>query len=402
MPGWPADVLLLDDLFRNWQQAHSPTTRNTAWNLLLSQARKRLQGWLSPIIFAGTRWHEDDPQARYLQLARQDRNADQWVVLRLAARAEPADPKAEVEAYRLPDPMGRAPGQIIEPQRFDEREVAARFAGSAYLANAQEQQRPTAQEGDDIKRAWFKIRDTAPPTFDHMAAFWDMKLKDNEAGDYVVGGCWGRSGSALWLIDVLRGQWNQDMTECAIVLMYVRHPQVRAQYIENTGNAPEVMAALRKAHPNYEVTDRTADELRMTHEERQAVQRIRRAGIGRLVPDVPKGSKFVRMMAQIGYLAGGDVWLLEAGWNDAYIDEMTAFGPNMAHDDQVDMTSMALKRMGHSQAKAKSPTGQVPTGPQPTRGGTTTGNVPTTPAQARPVPRSRVRGASVAQLPRYR
>lgn len=396
MAGWPADVLAVDDLFKNWQDAHSPTRRDNAWNFLISQARKRLQARWNPRIYSTTRWHEDDPPNRFLELAEIDPRADQEAVLRLPARARPAQPKHQLWVYRLPDPLGRADGEIIEPDRFDEQEVDARAAGSQYLTDALEQQEPTAQEGGEIRRSWFRIRDSAPAEFQTVQAFWDMKLKDNQQGDFVVGGCWGRQGSALWLLDVLRGQWNQDMTECAITLMKVRHPAIELQHIENTGNGPEVMAALRRAHDTYEVLDETAAELRMTDTERAKVQAIRRRGIGQLVSYNPKGPKEVRMRAQIGSLRA-DTWLLEGPWNAHYVDEMVAFGPNSAHDDQVDMTSMALHRLAVNGATVTRPQGTTPTA---TAGATRQGSTPTGPPPG-PAPKARVRSSN-ARITRIR
>lgn len=402
--GWPADVLLIDDLFKGWVAAHSPTTRNLVWSIYTSQLRKRLQGRHCVRLYATTRWHEDDPPARMLDLQDADAKADRWVVLKLAARAEPPDPKAKHEVHRQPDPLGRQPGEVIEPGRFDETEVAARMAGSSYLANAQEMQRPTPQEGGEIKRAWFRIRDTMPARFDLEIASWDMKLKEKESGDFVAGGWWGKVGSAMWLGEVMRGQWNQPTTECAMALLKVRHPRIRLTYYENTGNGPEVVASLRRAHPNYEVSDEVAGELGMTLEEREKVNRVRRAGMSGLMPVTPRAAKDVRMRAVSGSIEDGSTYLVEAGWLDAYLDEMAAFGPNAAHDDQVDMTSQALSKLLQGQASATSAKGDTPKPKIDTRGGGTTGVTqgtpppPTTPDQA--ARSGRVRSASRVVVPR--
>ena len=396
--GWPVDAMLLDDLYKGWVAAHSPTIRATVRNIYATQIRLRVQSRFCPKIYATTRWHEDDLPDSLLNKSLDSKVVDEWRVLRLAARAELPDPKARFDVYRLPDPLGREPGQVIEPARFDEQEVAARSAGmSSYLANALEQQKPTPEEGDELKRAWFRIRDAGPARFDLEIASWDMKLKDNEAGDFVVGGCWGRAGSAMWLTDVLRGQWNQATTENAIALMAVRHPRIRMHYIENTGNGPEVMTALRMGRPGYEVSAHIAGELGMTADEIAAVTRLRRQGMGKLFPVNVKGSKSVRMRAVSGSIEGGDVYLLDRAWTDAYLDEMAAFGPNAAHDDQVDMTSQAIARLLQGAATVTRAEGSIPKTSIDTRGGGTTG---VTLSTAVTQGRARVRSASRVVVPR--
>lgn len=338
--GFPADAAIVDDPFKNWQEAHSEAVREHTWRILISSVRIRLQGPRCPWIIAGTRWHMDDAQGRAL-----DRlvGLDTFTRVRLPARAD--------HKYG-PDPLGRQLGEVLEPRRFDDAEVTARArALGTYLANALEQQDPTPEEGTDIKRAWFKLDTTMPARFDAMASSWDMKLKDREAGDYVVGGAWGRTGGDFWLLDVFRGQWNQATTKAAIVLLSVRHPGVRAHYIENTGNAPETLEELRAADPDYVMSSDVQGALGAVDEEARAVEQIIRRGVPGLIPVNPRGDKRIRARAVSPIIEAGNVHLpAGAAWLDAYLSEMAAF-PNATHDDQVDMTSQALSKMAHTDAE---------------------------------------------------
>lgn len=594
--GIPVDVALCDDLFKGWTTAHSPTQREHVWNVYTSQVRMRLQSETCPIIHVGTRWHEDDIPSRLLALALSNPAADQWVVVRLPTFAEAADPGNRDPLLRLPDPLGREPGELLSPERFSEKEALARKAavgqylwcspaetpilmadwttrpiadvregdevvgfvsepghklrlvpsvvrhagwvadrevhryrlasgrsaratrehrwftragrpyrpanvgtplrflcptdegpltprerelwaylagivdgegcllrsninvcqtvgrnlpiakritevldelGLAYTAtleppppgrgvedrlsvsihragavmrrlvrdtpfakreqaaarlfegagrneresdrvvaieaegvepvfaletetgnyvawgylsanSAMEQQRPAPAEGHIFKRAWWRLdlESLFSGKADAWISSWDMKLKEKRSGDFVVGQVWARTGKDLWLVDMLRGQWDQPTTENAVALLMVRYPSCRHHVMENTGNGPEVMDALRTAFPLYELSDEIASELGMTEQERAAVQALRRRGLPGIIPNNPKGSKLARAIATTGTIEAGDVHVAEKWWTGIFLDEMASFtGHGDAHDDIVDAATQAIRKL---------------------------------------------------------
>jgi predicted phage terminase large subunit-like protein len=349
--GYPADVILLDDLIKGWQAAHSATERDFVWNVYRSAIRLRLQALQCPIIDVGTRWHEDDHHRRLIDQAVP---GETWHVIRLPATAEAPDPNATDPLLREPDALGRAPGDVLEAKRFPPEEVEARRVTlGTYLWAAMEQQRPAPEEGTEVLRAWFQVEVTLPPKPDRAIASWDLKSKDKESGDYVVGQLWWRVGGGYWLMDQLRGQWNNATVKNAMALMKVRHPEISLQLFENAGNAPELTAELRRGDRHYEVQDDVANKLGMTENERNAVQMLIRHGMSSLIPVTPKGDKSMRMRAVSPTVEGRNVHLpAGAAWVPLYLDEMSAF-PNGAHDDQVDATSQALARLGRGVTTAR-------------------------------------------------
>lgn len=358
--GFPADGVIGDDLLKGWQAAHSEADRERTWKVVISQMRMRLQRADDPFMLVGTRWHEDDPQGRALTLLD---GVDKFRRIRLPAVAE-----APSEKFPEGDPLGRAPGEVLEPERFPPHEVHARakMLGS-YLAAAMEQQNPAPEEGTDIKRAWFKLDDMVTPlrsingtAADSWATSWDMKLKDKEAGDFVVGGVWARIGGDFWLVDVLRGQWNQATAKAAIVLMLVRYPWVKTSYVENAGNAPETMDELRKRDDDYQLSSDVQGALGATDDEARAVERIIRRGVTGLIPVPPQGDKRVRARAVSPVIEAGNVHLpARALWVETFLAEVAAF-PNGAYDDQVDMMSQALSKMSHMEATTGVATTSIP------------------------------------------
>ena len=366
--GFPEDAVLADDLIKGWEAAHSEAQRDTAWNIYRSQIRMRLQSNRDPIIVAGTRWHEDDPSGRLVRQHESDPHADRFSLVRLPAIAEAPQPDAPDIILRSPDPLGRAPGEPLEPDRFPIEEVRARAAGlGSYLAAAMEQQRPAPEEGGEIKRAWWVWETQMPAGADEWVSSWDTKLKDKATGDYVVGQVWGRNGADFYCHDQMRGQYSQATTKLAVALMKVRWPQVNRHYVENTGNGPEVMEELRNPSPGYTVTDEMAGELGMTEAERAAVQRIMRSGLSGLIPVTVKGPKIVRARAVSGLIEARNVHLPEgAAFAMALVNEAAAF-PNGAHDDMVDCMSQALAKLSRGQSSAKAPSRPRPT-PTPGQG----------------------------------
>lgn len=344
--GFPQDMVVGDDLIKGWQAAHSEANREFVWGVYRSQIRMRMQSSKNPIFIAGTRWHQDDIQARLMNAGEDDEYADQWKVIRLAAIAEQADPNAADPLLRMPDPLGRKPGELIEPERFDRAEVMARRATlGTYLASALEQGRPSPPEGTVLKREWWQIAHTIPTKGDQEISSWDMKLKDNEQGDFTVGQVWRRVGKDLYLIDQFRGQWNEATTANAVALLCVRYPNCRRHVIENAGYAPEVIKALSTPAPGYTLSEDMIGELGITEDEVPLVESLRRRGLRGFVKNNVKGSKTVRARLISGKIEQGDVHLNAfAAWLAGFLEEMSAFD-NGAFDDQVDAMSQALTYM---------------------------------------------------------
>lgn len=334
--------IVLDDLFRNWAAAHSENERKRVWNWYLSVVRTRLNTERTFILHVTTRWHQDDVVGRQLA-AMHSGDGDRWTVYRIPAIAEAPSPE-----YPEPDLLGRAPGEALEPLRFPLEDVKARHRVlGSYLTAGMEQQRPAPEEGDELKRAWWQwgdLSDLGNRKPDDAVTSWDMKLKDTKGGDFVVGQAWHRYASTVWCVEQLRGQWNLATTRAAIALMHVRHPRIGKHLVENTGNGPEVIAALRRGIERAHVEDTTAGELGMVQGERDAVEAVLRKGIPGIIPVTPKGDKVARARAVSGFLEAGDVWLpnnAAMGWALSLVNEAAAF-PRGDHDDQVDAWSQAL------------------------------------------------------------
>ncbi len=368
--GWSATAgIVVDDPYKGWEQAHSSAQRDRLWNTFRSVIWMRRAGDETPVLICTTRWHEDDIAAKLAAL-----EADlgvSFTISRLAQYAEAPDLDSADPTLRLPDPLGRRVGESLGRFSDDALRVKRAVLGE-YLHAGMEQQRPAPAAGTEILREWLQVVEELPRTPSEAVASWDLKGKDKESGDYAVGQCWWRVGGSYWLMDQLRGPWGNDTVKCGMALMKVRHPEIGRQWFENAGNAPELTAELRRGDGNYTVSDRAANLLGMTEDEREQVQALIRHGLSDLVPVTPKGEKSIRMRAVVPLLEGMNVFL-PAGkpWVAGYLEELAAF-PNGSYDDQVDATSQALSKLSRPPGKTETAgesAPRVPTRPSAVPGG---------------------------------
>lgn len=336
-------TLELDDPMKDWQQAHSETQRKAVFNQYRGTFRHRLDDETCAVLVVHQRLHRMDPTGMLLRAWEQG-DGDEFEVVSLPHLAEPDDP------------LGREVGEPIDPEAFTRDEALSRArALGTHVASAVEQQNPSDELGNELLREWFRLEDVMPAAWDQSLTSWDLKLKNNEEGDFVVGQAWVRTGPDVWLVDQLRGQYDHATTANAIALLQVRHPQIRQHVVESAGSASDVLPKLTKPQPDYVVTAEMAGRLGMTEAEQELVQEVRRQGMPGIVTHPPKGDKTVRARTWIAPTAeAGNVHLDAYGnWVPVFLDEAAAF-PGGDHDDQIDAASQAIQRLQASQGSISS------------------------------------------------
>lgn len=102
LSGFGGDLLLCDDLIKNWKDAHSKVVKDGLYDWYKSTFRTRAEPGAT-IIIAMTRWSVDDLPARLLKEEPED-----WEVINLPAIAEDGDL------------IGRPRGAALCPSRYDE------------------------------------------------------------------------------------------------------------------------------------------------------------------------------------------------------------------------------------------------------------------------------------------
>lgn len=307
MSGRRLRVAIIDDPIKHMEDAYSQKTRDTAWTVWQSVIKPRMRPG-SIILSIATRWHDDDLNGRLLKQGG-------WETLVIPAIAE-AD-----------DSLGREVGEplLSVQQAEDEIEALARWEGiklevGSAIFNALYQQHPGELNGTVFKLDWWRYyTDDELPAADQVITSWDLSFgtAGDAAGDWVVGQAWQRTGNRYYLLDQIRFRGGFTVQLAKMREFIKRYPQAIAHVVEQAANGAAAIETLQKE-------------------------------LDGVVPVKPDGSKIVRAQAisplaeahQV-YLPSGRVWL------DDFLTEHTAF-PTGKHDDQVDTTGHALRRMRHS------------------------------------------------------
>ncbi len=162
--GRGADWLIIDDPYKNRQQAYSANEREKLYNWYRTDARTRLAPGARQIIMH-QRWHIDDLASKLLAIAAADPMADQWRVVIYPAICENQET----------DPLGREVGWPLDPVRWPISSLYALRAGlleTEWLALFQ--QRPVKEEGGFFKKDWMQLHSGVPdPKKLHWYIGWD-------------------------------------------------------------------------------------------------------------------------------------------------------------------------------------------------------------------------------------
>ena len=162
--GYGAHLLVIDDPVKNAEEARSAVFREKVWDWWLSTASTRLEPG-AVVVLLMTRWHEDDLAGRLIRAVREvddDDREEQWAVINLPAIA------------CEDDPLGRAPGEALWPERFPLHRLERRRERlGSYWWSALYQQSPIAEGGGAFQRQWFRVVQAAPPC-ERYCRFWDF------------------------------------------------------------------------------------------------------------------------------------------------------------------------------------------------------------------------------------
>lgn len=141
---------VIDDLFKNREEAESKTIRDSRWDWYRSTFYTRQEGH-SAMICIGTRWHEDDVIGRLL--AEEERNRlegspyyDKWNLI-------------EFPAIAIHDEKYRDKGESLWPEKFPiEKLRTIEEALGPYDWSALYQSNPITSANQEFKTEWIKHR----------------------------------------------------------------------------------------------------------------------------------------------------------------------------------------------------------------------------------------------------
>jgi predicted phage terminase large subunit-like protein len=305
--GNPANLIIIDDPVKNRQEADSETYRENMWDEWQNSVKTRLAAG-AKIIVIMTRWHEDDLAGRIIT------NEKYVTVINLPCEAEENDL------------LGRQKGDALFPEIGKDNNWLKDFKEGyqtteghrAWLALFQG--RPTAEEGNMIKRHWWKYYDTLPDMVEVIMSV-DAAFKDEETSDFTCIEVWGKRDAYMYLIDCINRRMDFPTTLQEIINTKDKYPKCSMILVEDKANGSAIIQMLRRKIPG-------------------------------IIPVNPEGGKISRVNAVSPAIESGNVWLPKtASWLNDFVEQCSSF-PNGKNDDMVDAMSQALNRFMYFFANA--------------------------------------------------
>lgn len=332
--GLGADLLVLDDPFKNREEAESETRRDLVDDWYRSSAHTRLSPHGAIVLFH-TRWHPDDLAGRLIRRMAEEPNADQWTIVYLPAVTEPGvfaldedDQKMRMldgVYLALADQLGRKDGEALWGERFPLEWLEDKKANlGGYEYSALYLQNPYLRSGNWFKREYFNIVDSLPKPEDvtMRIRYWDKAgTRTGKGGDYAVGVRMSITKSRMVYVEhVMRMQCT---------------PMQREEQIVKTARADAELAGPKVVIFHQQDPGSAGLDSAQATNRRLAVEGFKSSF------ETVTGDKEVRAGPWQTGCQGGMAYLVQAGWNKAFIDEHIAF-PRGSYDDQVDVASGAF------------------------------------------------------------
>lgn len=297
--GHGGDLIVVDDPIKSRKEAESKVYRDALWEWFEDDLLTRCEPGAALIVI-NTRWHWDDLVGRILEQP----DAARWVRVTLPALADENDP------------LGRTPDEALCPERFDRAALEAiRVGRTAYSWSALYQQRPQMREGTMFPRDRVQIV-SAVPTGARAVRYWDNAGTQGD-GDYTAGAKMSTADGLFYVEDMVRGQWASDARN-----------RIRRQTAEMDGTSVKGWIEQEPGSSGKESGEIAVRQL---------------AGFAYKAEPVT-GDKVTRAETFAAQWQAGNVRLVKADWNRAYLDEMETF-PNGKNDDQVDASSGAFVKL---------------------------------------------------------
>lgn len=316
--GRGANLAIIDDAFKNYEEAASETVRESVWQWYRSTLRTRLAPD-GAIFLICTRWHQDDLAGRLLEEAKTG-NGEQWEVISLPGIAEEDDQ------------LGREPGEALSARFPIEELMTIKSALGGYLFSSLYQQSPRAKEGNYFKTHWFIDSGNVQVLLDKWKED-DIFIPTYAAMDFAIG-------------EKQQNDFN-SITVAAITPDYESILVDRIRFKDDAeGIADEIVNV-----------QQTWEPLVFGFEEGQirkaiwptVIRKMKEAGVtinSEFL--VPIGDKMARGRTGQGQMRQGK-WLFPFGaeWFEDFKEEMLGF-PNATYDDDPDSFSHLARLISDS------------------------------------------------------
>lgn len=301
--GCNGGLIVADDLVKGREQAESKLIRDRAWDWFRDDLMSRLEPGASVIVNM-TRWHEDDVIGR---IKREPMGRD-WIHLDLPAvmdsHGEPADEQTDTDA------------RALWPEQYPLDRLAPIRAAGEHGWWSLYQQRPFPRGGAMFKAEWFPVVD-APPSGGRAVRGWDLASTKDGDGAATCGVKLRQAGGRIYVEDV---QWMRGSPHEVEQLIVATAARDGREVVQDIPQDPGQAGKAQKAYLAAQLA-------------------------GYVVHFSPEtGSKELRAESFAAQAQAGNVSMVRANWNDAYVDEAKSF-PVGRLKDRIDATSRAFSAL---------------------------------------------------------
>jgi predicted phage terminase large subunit-like protein len=337
--GHGAMLAVIDDPHKNLQEALSRTMLDGIWDWYRGTLRDRLDPG-AIVLLAMQRWIEDDLTGRLIEQARGE--GETWTVITLPAEAQENDP------------LGRAVGEPLCPERFDVKALATIHGVQGdWLYAAKFQQQPKSAQGKLFKRSTFRYFRDADEFYELLMPSGvkrvsksecfvfqtcDPAATEHDQSDYFVLQTWIYCPEGeLLLYDQLREKAETVKHEKIMLAAYLRYKPALMRVEEKTFGL-NIIQKCARGEPREGLPALPVKPVKVDN--------------SKLARAIPLEAKYTNGLI---YHREGAPWLAE------FEDELLAFDRG-THDDQVDAASQAV--LPFTDAPPAKPSDIAAVGPQ--------------------------------------
>ena len=222
--------------------------------------------------------------------------------------------------------------ELLDPIRFTKKSIDAlkevfRLWGGTYAEVSQLQQRPAPRGGGLFKKDDFQFIDCVSELgtiTSTVVRGWDLAASVKKNSAYTVGVKMAKVKDSVVILDVARFRKSPAIVENTIKNIVTKDGiSVRQDFPQDPGQAGKI--------------------------QKSSIASLLQGYITYFSPET--GDKTQRCYPFAAQVEAGNVYLLKANWNDAYISEAISF-PNSTFKDQIDASSRAYSCLINKNRKA--------------------------------------------------
>jgi predicted phage terminase large subunit-like protein len=311
--GSHADIILCDDLINPRGARSEKEIENS--NLFVTETlwSRKTEKSVTPAIYIQQRLAENDTTGMLLKMQEESKSRDEPIVFKHICFPAILTDNVKPEECRKFYVDG-----LFDPKRIT-RKTLGEVKHDEYIYKGQYLQEPVPLGTQLFHVEKIHIETDAPTRWKSRVRFWD-KAGTKDGGAYSVGLEMGEDEQKrIWILDIVRGQWDSA----------VREERMKQTAILD-GVEVEIGIEQEPGSGGKESAENTVKNLRGW----------------RVFTERPTGDKAQRAEPFSSQVNGGNVYMVKAVWNKAYLDELQFFSIlNSKYKDQVDASSGAFKRL---------------------------------------------------------